>query len=136
MIFNTYMLFILTKFGLNWAHVAGFIQVQAWYSSCSLFFMRLICFVEVFWVFVFLASVIFFYLCFHFVFGSNQNFWFGLWLNQRFQVNPVEKKKRTYTLFSLATFFSRVFWFKNVFGKYPLGLFWLVLLQKNKIFTK
>jgi hypothetical protein len=83
-----------------------------------------------FLVFVFLASLIFF-----FYFG----FVFDLWSNQRFWVNSVGsgKKKRTYTLFGFATFLSRVFWPKDVFGKHTLGLFGLVLLQNNLgFFTK
>jgi len=40
-------------------------------------------------------------------------------------------------LFGFATFLSRVFWPKDVFGKHTLGLFGLVLLQNNLgFFTK
>jgi len=119
MISNKYMFFIWPNLVWIWAHIVRFIRVHALCSSCFFFVFDLFC-LSFFLVFVFLASLIFFFTLVLFsIYGQTKDF-------GSTRLGRV-KKKDIY----LVWFSSRVFWPKDVFGKHTLVLFWLVLLQNN-----
>jgi hypothetical protein len=87
------------------------------------FFLCLICFVQEFLDFcVFLVfNLIFsFGFVFFFAFGSNKDLGFRLWSNKKCWVKFGSRFK---TLLVCHVFLLKVFWFKDMFEKYPLSLF-------------
>jgi hypothetical protein len=91
-----------------------------YFSASNLFLVKTI------WVFLFLKFDSFkFWFHFLFRFLVEPSSWLSLWLDQRFQVNPVRSKlgQRLRPYLPGNVFAKGFVWLKGVFGKHPLSLF-------------